>query len=329
MSRREDSAPEELTLERWLSDQGVLTQTRTALTGDISRRTYARFETAAGGTLVLASYPPSQRAVCRRFEATSRLLAGLGIRVPRIVAPRCDQGWMLLEDLGPETLYDQPTADWGQLAAYFEFAIEASQRIATLPVDQVAALSPPLDSALLTKELHQTYEVFLRPEGLLGEGDERSFIERALGELCIRLGEATPIPCHRDLMVRNLVPVASPRDGLTSLAVLDHQDLRLGPPGYDLASLLNDSLFPPQETESRLLKLAFGKEPPYLDYHRAAVQRTLKAVGSYAAFARRGFNRHIPLIAPTLARALLHLRQLPEQERLFSLVSRRWAAAAA
>lgn len=328
MSRRQDSAARELTLEHWLSDHGVLAPTRTALTGDISRRTYARFETEGGATVVLATYPASQRAVCERFARTSRLLTGLAIRVPRILEMRCNRGWMLLEDLGPETLYDQPTTQWSQLATYFQSAVEVSRRIATLPMDQVAELNPPLDRDLLSKELEQTYEVFLRPEGLLGEGAERSRIEASLDQLCTRLGEAQAVPCHRDLMVRNLVPIGPANAGLPSLAVLDHQDLRLGPPGYDLASLLNDSLFPPVETERQLLKLAFGGEPPYLDYHRAAAQRTLKAVGSYAAFARRGFKRHIPLIAPTLGRTLFHLGQLPEQESLFALVSHRWAAAA-
>nr|HPK65586.1 phosphotransferase [Thermoanaerobaculia bacterium] len=51
--------------------------------------------------------------------------------------------------------------------------------------------------------------------------------------------------CHRDYMVRNLLPVG---DGeVAAVGVIDHQDLRLGPPWYDLASLCNDSLFPPPE----------------------------------------------------------------------------------
>src|SRR5262249_24021197 len=77
-------------------------------------------------------------------------------------------------------------------------------------------------------------------------------------------------------------------DGPPRVGVLDHQDLRLGPPAYDLASLLNDTLFPTPEVEAAFLaELAPGPEER-LRYHRAAAQRTLKAVGTYAAFARRG-----------------------------------------
>ena len=60
------------------------------------------------------------------------------------------------------------------------------------------------------------------------------------------------MPCHRDFMVRNLMPLR----GRRGLVVLDHQDLRLGPPLYDLASLLNDTLFPPPEAEEALLAAA-------------------------------------------------------------------------
>ena len=43
--------------------------------------------------------------------------------------------------------------------------------------------------------------------------------------------------------------------------MLDHQDLRLGPPFYDLASLLNDTLFPPPDAEEALLAAAAPGPP--------------------------------------------------------------------
>jgi hypothetical protein len=52
------------------------------------------------------------------------------------------------------------------------------------------------------------------------------------------------------------------------------------------------------------------------DYRRCVVQRTLKAAGTFAAFSRHGFDRHIALIAPTLSRAADQFEKLPEGERL-------------
>ena len=125
------------------------------------------------------------------------------------------------------------------------------------------------------------------------------------------------------------MPLEDGRGGDGGVGVLDHQDLRLGPPAYDLASLLNDSLFPPVEVEERLLRRAGvpaeGTERE--TYHRAAAQRTLKAVGSYAAFAGRGSDRHLCLIPPTLARALHHLGRLPETAHLKERLARAWKPA--
>jgi aminoglycoside/choline kinase family phosphotransferase len=120
-------------------------------------------------------------------------------------------------------------------------------------------------------------------------------------------------------MVRNLMPL----DGEGGIVVLDHQDLRLGPPAYDLASLLNDTLFPPPEIEEELLAAAPGGADR-VSYHRAAAQRTLKAIGTYTKFSLRGAHRHLPLIPPTLARGLHHLSRIPEGGPLAEDLGRVW-----
>src|SRR5688500_19781792 len=42
-----------------------------------------------------------------RFLRTSALLETAGVPVPRVLASSCDKGWMLVEDLGPETLAER------------------------------------------------------------------------------------------------------------------------------------------------------------------------------------------------------------------------------
>lgn len=180
----------------------------------------------------------------------------------------------------------------------------------------------------MEKELRQTWELFLEPRGLLGDAGETAALADLLAELCARLAEDPAVPCHRDFMARNLMPLppgaGDPETALPGVGVLDHQDLRLGPPGYDLASLLNDTLFPPPEVEAALLAEAAPSPAERRRYHRAAAQRTLKAVGTYAAFARRGATRHLPLIPRTLGRFLDHLHQLPEAAALAPGLARRF-----
>jgi hypothetical protein len=59
-------------------------------------------------------------------------------------------------------------------------------------------------------------------------------------------------------------------------------------------------------------------------YHRAVVQRTLKAVGNYRDFAQRGHSRHLSLVRPTLARAWRSFARVPELVALRPLLRARW-----
>jgi len=292
--------------------------------GDVSRRRYLRLALSGEGaetTAVLALYPPELLGACERSLVSGRLLHEAGVRVPVVLESACDGGWVLLEDLGEATLYDLANRPWPELERCFTTAVDLLPKIAGLPRRVVEELNPPLDEGLLRRELALTREAFLVPEGL----DLPRSLWQSLDRLCERLGAEPPVPCHRDFGARNLIPLAAGASSGGALAVLDHQDLRLGPPAYDLASLLNDSLFPPTETEERLLARAGAAAGRAREsYHRAAAQRTLKAVGSYAAFARRGGGRHQGLIRPTLERALAHLRHTPETAAIAPELAERW-----
>jgi hypothetical protein len=293
----------------WLTSAGCDAAMAVALAGDVSPRLY--FRVARGsGSAILALYPEAMRETQERFLRSGALLAAAGVRVPRVLAHSAELGATLLEDLGARTLYDAGE-DWPALLAYFHAALDGAARLAEVDRDAVAALNPALDTELLGRELEKTRTMFLEPRALL-EHDQRQAWEAFVAELCAAIGAEPTRPCHRDFMARNLVPVA----GL-EVAVLDHQDLRLGPPTYDVASLLNDSLFPPPAAEEKLLEHAgLAQGEPRQRYRRAAVQRGLKAVGTFAAFAARGAPRHLPLIAPTGARVLRHLGALPERRLL-------------
>jgi aminoglycoside/choline kinase family phosphotransferase len=305
-------------LGEWLAGTGFDLREVHPLAGDVSPRRYERLTAGDGTTAILALYPADHRATCVRFARTTAILAGAGVPVPRVLAADCERGWMLLRDLGEHTLAELRDRPWRELAAYFESAAALAARIAALPLDVVRDLNPPLDGALMLRELAQTRQLFLEPQGLLPPV-ERTLLDAALEDLCGELAADPAVPCHRDYMARNLVP-----EGADGVAVLDHQDLRLGPPAYDLASLLNDTLFPPRRLEGRLVDAAFPTAAGKLRYHRAAAQRTLKAVGTYAAFARRGSSRHLPLIAPTLRRFLRHFAGVPEGAPLAPGLERAW-----
>jgi aminoglycoside/choline kinase family phosphotransferase len=288
------------------------------LAGDVSLRRYVRVLLANGDAVIAAYYPPEIRGAQARFDAAAHLLERAGVRVPRRFATDLERGWSLVEDLGPRTLYDEREDGWQRLEEALAEGVEIARRIAAIPVEATTALGcPPLDRELLRRELRQTETMVLAPAGALVDAAERGALEAAFDALCRELAGEPVSSCHRDFMARNLVPTAA------GLGVLDFQDLRLGPVGYDVASLLNDSLFPPPAVAARLLEQATGSPRPGAGYRRAVAQRTLKAAGTFAAFAARGSDRHLGLIPQTLARATAHLLELPETAAIWRRLLRR------
>lgn len=315
-----ESQANEVLLE-WLRRRGRPVDRVAALAGDVSVRRYSRVHYRDGGRAIAALYPETAREACQRYRRTTAWLEGIAVRVPRILEADCERGLMLLEDVGEHTLYERAPGQREALAAYFREARRLAERIATLPADGVAALNPPLDASLLRAELAKTWTAFAqrRTPGALA-----SEVQELFDALAAAIAADPPRPCHRDFMVRNLVPVAP----APALAVLDHQDLRLGPPLYDLASLLNDSLFPARPLERRILAEAgVDDDASRRRYHRTAAQRTLKALGTYATAAELGQRQHLPLLAPTLERALAHLAAIPEGRDLVPRLRASWNVA--
>ena len=288
------------------------------LAGDVSTRCYYRVE-ARGERAIAAYYPPDLRDAARRFERSTALLENASVRVPAILDFDREAGFMLLEDLGAETLFDRRDRPWSAIRPYLEAAHEAGRRVSAIDPAELADLMPPLDAAVLERELQMTWDVFLAPNGLVADEALGRRLRSAFAELSAALEAPGLVPCHRDFMARNLVPI-----GGVEVGVLDHQDLRLGPAAYDAASLFNDSLYP---TEDEIEPIAGGPLLASAGYHRAVAQRALKIVGTFASFARRGQPRHLPLIPVSLRRALDHLAALPESAALAADLERRWARA--
>lgn len=295
----EDSAA---AIGSWLESHGLRALGAVRLVGDVSSRSYWRVELAGESTSwIVARYPREMAEAQRRFAAAGALLERASVRVPELRLDDPGAGCALLEDLGPSTLFEA-VRGWEEAPLELAAAMRAASTISQLDSASVAALgSPPLDAELMRSELARTQALLLAPAGL-----DKPELTAALDVLCDRLGKDL-VPCHRDFMARNLMPV-----GGHEVGVLDYQDLRLGPVGYDVASLLNDSLFADENVEARVVAASADVAGDPEQYRRAVVQRSLKAVGTYLAFARGGKRRHLPLVAPTLERALRFFPELPE-----------------
>jgi aminoglycoside/choline kinase family phosphotransferase len=124
----------------------------------------------------------------------------------------------------------------------------------------------------------------------------------------------------RDFHSPNLLWLAD-RDGITRIGILDFQDALIGPPAYDVASLLQDARVDiPEEMEvallSRYVRARLNDNANFDTaeftklYSTLAAQRATKILGIFARLNERDgkpqYLRHIPRIWGYLQRSLSH-----------------------
>lgn len=138
---------------------------------------------------------------------------------------------------------------------------------------------------------------------------------------------------QRDYHCRNLLV----KDG--SLYLIDFQDARMGPPHYDLASLIYDAYVPLDEKErtelvrcylSEIKGCAFEISSNEFETELAAIafQRLVKAAGSFASFYLRYQKpTHLPYLMPALSSALYLQRLIKDKYAVASFPIEAWISA--
>jgi aminoglycoside/choline kinase family phosphotransferase len=316
---RDPTADSIAEVRRWLASRLSTVEEITALAGDVSPRRYFRV-IAAGASFIVALYPEEMRDAQDRFVVSSDLLESIGVRVPRVIDSDLISGMALLEDLGNRTLFDDSTTfDDETTQSHLLEAIEITARIRSIETSRVPTFSR-LDENLLRTELDRTWTLFLKPTGMTGDDHQAANLRIRLDELCRASGAQRLVACHRDFMARNLILTAD-----EELAVIDHQDLQLGPPTYDLASLLNDSIYTSFENARALLPSTIDRQA----YHRSAAQRCLKIVGTFVSFANSGSPRYLPQVPVALDRFLAHFGEVDDNRSLATALRGKWSEALA
>ena len=129
---------------------GLRPETLRPASADASFRRYLRLDTASGASLVVMDAPPDKEN-CRPFVQVQALMQQAGLRVPEILAWDEAHGFMLLSDLGAQTVIEvlnpenpQAALDWYRLAVDALLDWQQASRPGVLP---------PYDEALLRREL--------------------------------------------------------------------------------------------------------------------------------------------------------------------------------
>jgi N-acetylmuramate 1-kinase len=213
---------------------GLATDTLHIASADASFRRYLRIMTLPGESRIIMDAPP-EKEDCKPFVKIARLMQGAGLLAPEVLAWDEARGFMLLTDLGAQTMMQ---------------GIDASEPSANLPrynqaIDALIAWQlaskpgelPPYDEALLRRELSLFPDWYIAQHRGLTLRDTQTAVLQTTFELIVQRNLAAPsVYVHRDFMPRNLMLSAPDR-----LGVLDFQDAVYGPVTYDVASLMRDA----------------------------------------------------------------------------------------
>ncbi|MDB5930131.1 MAG: aminoglycoside phosphotransferase [Polaromonas sp.] len=297
--------------ERWLSDVAPLHGLQAASvrlgSADASFRRYFRIDAASGAgptSFIIMDAPPAHEDSAP-FVKVAALMEGAGLKAPRVLAWDEAQGFMLLSDLGAQTMLDVIAPPAAVLAtaeptpAHFELYMQAIDVLVRWQLASKPGVLPPYDEALLSRELalfpdwyvgrHRDFAI---DAGLMGRLDP--IFEQIKASNLQSLGGAR-VYVHRDFMPRNLMV---DRNG--DMGVLDFQDAVHGPITYDIASLMRDAFLSWDEEfvlditvrywqKARKSGLPVGDD--FGEFYRAVewmgLQRHLKVLGIFARLSLR------------------------------------------
>jgi len=278
------------------------------LAGDASFRRYYRVG-GNGRRAVLMDAPPPQEDV-GPYVAVAALLRNFGLSAPEVLAEDREQGFLLLEDFGDDTYTRllECGADEPGLYALAVDTLVAMQRAAEL---RGIPGMPPYDTERLLAEAALLVDWY-RPLAA-GLRDEYLALWR---ELLPDTGVSPPTLVLRDYHVDNLMLLPD-RPGVQGCGLLDFQDAVIGPPSYDLVSLLEDARRDVSASLRRAMTeryLAAFPELDRSDFLRAAAilaaQRNCKILGIFTRLWKRDgkpqYLAHIPRVWRLLEEDLRH-----------------------
>ncbi|MGG7565793.1 aminoglycoside phosphotransferase family protein [Rhodovulum sp. DZ06] len=272
------------------------------LAGDASARKYLRLSDGARRAVLMDADPGAGEDVRPYIASTAALRARL-LNAPEVLAADEGAGFLLVEDLGDALFARVCAADPAAETPLYAAAVDALAHLheSGAPTPEDRATFAPYDMSVLLREarLAVDWRLPALSTDLAAEYEalcRAAFAPAAEGEDQLVL---------RDYHAENLIWLPE-RTGHARVGLIDHQDMLVGRPAYDLVSLLEDAR---RDTSAALrdamtdrycaargmdaaAREAFGTQCALL-----AAQRNLKIVGIFARLCLRdGKPKYVDLI---------------------------------
>ena len=214
----------------------LLPDTLRPASADASFRRYLRIDTATGASRIVMDAPPDKEN-CQPFVQVQCLMAAAGLNVPQILAFDEPTGFMLLSDLGHQTVIERLNPEIPQDAyAWYQ---QATDVLLQWQKASQPGVLPAYDEPLLRRELALFPDWYLAKHRAIALDDKQQATLQSAFDAIVAHNLAAPsVYVHRDFMTRNLM---APLEAGAPLGVLDFQDAVYGPITYDIASLLRDA----------------------------------------------------------------------------------------
>ena len=223
-------------LEALAQTHGLVLSSLRIASADASFRRYLRVDTQAGASLIVMDAPPDKEN-CEPFVKVAKLMQSAGLKAPEVLAWHEAQGFMLLTDLGDQTMMS--AIDVKNPQANHALYMQAVDALIAWQLSSKAGVLPPYDQALLNRELSLFPDWYLAQHRQIDiQGKMRNTLDSTFKMLVTRNLASPSVFVHRDFMPRNLM---MPTGSDTALGMLDFQDAVYGPVTYDLASLMRDA----------------------------------------------------------------------------------------
>jgi tRNA threonylcarbamoyl adenosine modification protein YjeE len=328
-------------VRQFIAESGYSEALRARLQGDASTRLYERLVLGDKQVILMNSPrrpdgPPVRdgkpySAIAHLadnvvpFVAMANGLKQLGFSAPTIHHADLEQGLLVIEDLGDEHVVGgEPPAP---IKERYETAVDTLLALHGHAVPDVLPVSPHVehripryDMTAFLIEAELLLDWFLPRLGAPLPDSERESFRALWRELIQPAIDLPPTWVLRDFHSPNLLWLPR-RSELARLGLLDFQDAVMGPPAYDLASLLQDARVDvPEQLELALLgRYVRGRRQREADfdptqfikiYVTLAAQRASKILGIFARLDMRDgkpqYLRHMPRVWGYLQRSLSH-----------------------